>query len=116
MGEKVASSPEYASTRSPGTFGVGDLLTTKPYIAGSGYIHKMSDYCDGCAFDPKKTCPLTPMYWAYLGRHQKKLVEVQRLTLPLRAQARRTAAQKKNDREVFEATRDALLAGKPLAS
>ncbi|MCA8955036.1 MAG: cryptochrome/photolyase family protein, partial [Planctomycetes bacterium] len=40
-----------------GTFAVGDLMTTKPYVAGSNYIDKMSDYCDGCAFDPKKTCP-----------------------------------------------------------
>lgn len=95
-----------------GTFGVGDLMTTKPYVAGSGYIQKMSDFCGGCAFDPKKTCPLGPMYWAYLGRHRDKLVDVQRMTLPLRAEARRTAAQKKHDREVFERTRAALAEGK----
>ena len=38
-----------------------DLLTTKPYVAGAAYIHKLSDYCGGCRFDPKTTCPLTPM-------------------------------------------------------
>jgi deoxyribodipyrimidine photolyase-like uncharacterized protein len=30
----------------------------------------MSDYCDGCAFDPKTTCPITRLYWAFLGRNQ----------------------------------------------
>ena len=44
-----------------GTFATGELMTTKPYIAGSGYIHRMSDYCKGCAFHAKRTCPLTPM-------------------------------------------------------
>lgn len=26
---------------------------------------RMSDICQGCQFDPKTTCPLTPLYWAF---------------------------------------------------
>ncbi|MGY2251305.1 cryptochrome/photolyase family protein, partial [Pseudomonas gingeri] len=48
------------------TFGAGDVMTTKPYVAGAAYVHRMSDYCRGCRFDPKSTCPLTPLYWAFL--------------------------------------------------
>jgi len=97
-----------------GTFGVGDLLTTKPYIAGSAYIHKMSDFCEGCRFDPRKTCPLGPMYWAYLGRHREALAKVDRMTLAVRAEARRTPAQKQADAAVFEATSAALARGEEL--
>ena len=27
-----------------GTFAVGDIMTTKPYVSGAGYISRMSDY------------------------------------------------------------------------
>ena len=33
-----------------GTFALGDLFMTKPYVSGSAYIHRMSDYCKSCAF------------------------------------------------------------------
>jgi deoxyribodipyrimidine photolyase-related protein len=98
-----------------GTFGLGPLFTTKPYVAGSGYIHRLSDYCEGCRFDPKTTCPLTPMYWAYLGRHRSALAAVPRMTLPLRAESRRTAEQKAHDRAVYEKTRDKLARGEELS-
>lgn len=97
-----------------GTFGTGDLLTTKPYIAGAAYINKMSDYCGDCQFDPKKNCPLTPMYWAFLGRHQIALATVDRLKLPLLAESRRTPAQREHDASVFEQTRNTLAKGQRL--
>lgn len=31
----------------------GGLLGSKPYAASGAYIHRMSDYCTGCAYDPK---------------------------------------------------------------
>ena len=68
-----------------GTFALGDLMMTKPYICGAGYIHKMSDFCGGCRFDPKRTCPITPMYWAHLSRHRKALAGNRRMAIPLMA-------------------------------
>jgi deoxyribodipyrimidine photolyase-related protein len=97
-----------------GSFGVGDLLTTKPYIAGSAYIDRMSDYCEGCRFDPKSTCPVTPLYWAYLGRHRAELERVPRLKLPLAAEAKRTPAQRQADASVFERASHELESGRPL--
>ena len=68
-----------------GTFGVGDVMTTKPYVSGSAYIDRMSDYCQGCAFDPKSTCPITPMYWAFLERHRERLLGNPRMGIVMRA-------------------------------
>jgi len=90
---------------------VGDRFTTKPYIAGAAYIAKMSDYCHGCRFDPKTSCPLTPMYWAFLGRHTEVLGRVDRMKLPVMAERKRSAALRTRDARVFELVRDALRAG-----
>ncbi len=97
-----------------GTFGLGSLFTTKPYIAGSAYINKMSDYCKGCRFDPKTTCPLTPLYWAYLGRHREALAKVPRMMLPIASEARRTGAQRDADASMFEHVARELAAGHEL--
>ena len=97
-----------------GSFGVGDLLTTKPYVAGAGYIDKMSDYCAGCRFDPKKNCPLTPMYWAFLGRHRDVLARVDRMTLVMGSQAKRSKAQNQHDEAVFRRVVSALEKGEEL--
>ena len=50
-----------------GTFGLGDLFTTKPYVSGAAYVDRMSDYCGDCAFSPKRDCPITPLYWHFLA-------------------------------------------------
>ena len=97
-----------------GTFGVGDLMTTKPYIAGAAYIDKMSDFCEGCRFDPKKNCPLTPMYWAFIGRHRDVLAKVDRMKLPVLAESRRTPEQKTHDAAVFDETSATLARGEEL--
>jgi deoxyribodipyrimidine photolyase-related protein len=91
------------------TFATGPLLTTKPYVAGAGYVDKMSDYCGDCAFDPKRTCPFTPMYWAYLARHRARLEEVPRMKLPLASEARRSEAQRRRDAEITDRVRALLL-------
>ena len=33
---------------------MGTTMMTKPYISGTPYINKMSDYCQSCALDPKE--------------------------------------------------------------
>ena len=91
-----------------GTFGAGGVMTTKPYIAGAAYVNRMSDFCRGCAFDPKSTCPLTKMYWAFLARHAGALEGNQRMAVPLKAAKGRTAAQRREDAATYEAVRDLL--------
>jgi deoxyribodipyrimidine photolyase-related protein len=85
-----------------GTYGVGPLMTTKPYVSGAAYINRMSDYCTACAFDPKKDCPITNLYWAFLDRHRKAFAESPRMRLVLNALAKRSSGQSQNDRRVFE--------------
>ena len=52
----------------------GEMMT-KPYVSGGSYISKMSNYCKGCAYDPKKrvgedACPFTTLYWNFLIEHR----------------------------------------------
>ena len=97
-----------------GTFALGDRMTTKPYVSGSAYIDRMSDYCGDCAFDPKKTCPLTSLFWAYLGRHRERLGEVNRMRMMLASERKRSDEQKEHDAAVFEEVRDMLARGERL--
>lgn len=84
------------------TFGLGDLFVTKPYIAGAPYVARMSDYCKGCAFDPKTTCPLTPLYWAFLERHRDQLAPNPRLLPIYRALEKRPSARREGDARCFQ--------------
>jgi deoxyribodipyrimidine photolyase-related protein len=102
-----------------GTFAAGDVMTTKPYVAGAAYVDRMSDYCESCAFAPKRTvedggCPLTPLYWAFLHRHDAALADVERMKLPIASARKRSAAQQAGDERVWQITRRALQAGEPL--
>ncbi len=59
-------------------FANGGRFTSKPYIASGAYIHRMSNYCKGCKYEPgtrtgEKACPFTLLYWAFLDRHEKML-------------------------------------------
>jgi deoxyribodipyrimidine photolyase-related protein len=97
-----------------GTFWAGDLMTTKPYVSGSNYIDRMSDYCDECSFDPRTTCPLTPLYWAFLGRHEDRLARLPRLRLPLVSLRKRSPAKRSEDEVVFLRVRETLTLGRRL--
>ena len=97
-----------------GTFSLGELMTTKPYVSGANYIAKMSDYCGDCRFDPKKTCPLTSLYWAFLARHADRLEGNQRVAMPLRNLAKRDAAKKKQDAALHRRVVEFLGAGEEL--
>ncbi len=97
-----------------GTFGLGELFVTKPYVSGAAYIDRMSDYCAECAFSPKKDCPITSLYWSFLDRNQQQLTGNPRVAMPLRSLAKRPAARRDHDRRVTEWVRDTLAAGKAL--
>jgi deoxyribodipyrimidine photolyase-related protein len=90
-------------------------MTTKPYVSGSAYLAKMSDYCGACRHDPKKDCPIGPMYWAFLARKNAVLCDNPRLKLPLASARGRTDAQRTSDARAFVATRDMLIRGVPQA-
>jgi len=81
------------------TYADGGLMTTKPYVSGAAYIHKMSDYCGRCRFDPRRTtgdgaCPVTAMYWAFLDRNRARLADNQRMALPLAALDKKSAQER----------------------
>jgi len=71
----------------------GGAMATKPYVSGGAYLNRMSDYCGGCRYDPKKrvgddACPFTAGYWAYLERNADRLQGNQRMARPLQQRAR----------------------------
>lgn len=94
-----------------GTYAMGGLMTTKPYVSGAAYIDKMSDYCRGCRFDPKKNCPVTSLYWDFLARHEVLLKQNGRTAGAIAGLSRRSGAQRTHDAEVAATTRAALEAG-----
>ncbi|MFH9429347.1 cryptochrome/photolyase family protein [Streptomyces sp. NPDC017615] len=56
----------------------GGRMTTKPYTSGGAYIHRMSDFCGGCAYKPgdrtgERACPYTTGYWSFVHRHRDLL-------------------------------------------
>ena len=62
----------------------GGKMMTKPYAAGGAYISRMSNYCKGCAYDPKlrtgdHACPFTTLYWDFLDRHRETFVKNHRM-------------------------------------
>lgn len=62
----------------------GGRMSTKPYAAGGAYINRMSNYCKGCHYDPKKrtgddACPFTTLYWDFLARHRERFGQNHRM-------------------------------------
>jgi deoxyribodipyrimidine photolyase-related protein len=62
----------------------GGRLMTKPYAAGGAYINRMTQFCRGCHYDPKKrvgddACPFTTLYWDFLDRHKDEFVKNHRM-------------------------------------
>jgi deoxyribodipyrimidine photolyase-related protein len=63
----------------------GGKMMTKPYAAGGAYISRMSNYCKGCAYDPKlrvgeNACPFTTLYWDFLDRHKESFAKNHRMS------------------------------------
>jgi deoxyribodipyrimidine photolyase-related protein len=82
----------------------GGLLGSKPYAASGAYIHRMSDYCTGCAYDPKiklgpGACPFNVLYWHFLMAHEARLASNPRMALPYRTLARMTADRRQAIRQ-----------------
>lgn len=97
-----------------GTYAAGPLMTTKPYVSGAGYLARMGDYCGACDFHPEKTCPITPLYWAFLARHRERLAQNGRLIQPLASLKQRPESRRREDARVFEVVSRQLAAGERL--
>jgi deoxyribodipyrimidine photolyase-related protein len=77
----------------------GGLLASKPYAASGAFINRMSDYCDGCRYDPTvksgpKACPFNYLYWNFLIENAGKLKGNQRMAMPYRTLDKMTAERK----------------------
>jgi deoxyribodipyrimidine photolyase-related protein len=84
---------EITNTRGMSQFADGGLVATKPYISTANYIHKMSDYCEGCFYDRtrrhgERACPFNSLYWAFLDRNRKLLASNPRMGMIYRAMDR----------------------------
>jgi deoxyribodipyrimidine photolyase-related protein len=69
------------------TYADGGLTATKPYVSGAAYIHRMSNFCGHCQYNPKKSigedsCPFTALYWTFLERNEAVLGHNFRLQMP----------------------------------
>jgi deoxyribodipyrimidine photolyase-related protein len=69
-----------------GLYADGGLMSSKPYISSAAYIHKMSNYCGSCMYDPNiktgdKACPFNLLYWDFIDRHQDVLKENHRMSM-----------------------------------
>jgi deoxyribodipyrimidine photolyase-related protein len=80
---------ELPNTHGMSLFADGGVVGSKPYAASSAYISRMSNYCGGCAYDPKlksgpNACPFNPLYWDFLARNRARLGRNPRLAMPYR--------------------------------
>lgn len=87
----------------------GGYLASKPYAAGGAYIHKMSNYCQNCAYkvtvkNGKNACPFNYLYWHFLAQNRKKLADNHRIGMMYKTYDRMSEQKKleiKQDSEKF---------------
>lgn len=77
---------EITNTRGMSQFADGGIVGTKPYVSASSYIHKMSNYCEGCFYDKtqktgNRACPFNSLYWDFYNRHSDKLSDNPRISM-----------------------------------
>jgi deoxyribodipyrimidine photolyase-related protein len=90
---------ELPNTIGMSQFADGGIMASKPYAASGKYISRMSNYCQGCAYDPAESagtgaCPFTTLYWDFLMRNEDRLRTVPRMEMQLRNLVRIPEAKK----------------------
>jgi deoxyribodipyrimidine photolyase-related protein len=79
----------------------GGFMATKPYAAGSGYISRMSNYCEGCRYQPAvktgpEACPFNYLYWDFYARHEECFARNPRVGMALKTLGKKTPAERKS--------------------
>lgn len=97
-------------------YGDGGIVGTKPYAASANYIRRMSNYCDECRYDPRKTtgkdaCPFNALYWDFLARHRKRFAANARMNLTMRNLERKREAELRTIRTRARSLRERIHAG-----
>lgn len=74
-------------------------VATKPYAASGAYIQRMSNYCEGCRFNPKEktgpgACPFNYLYWNFYDAHAERFAKNQRTSFPVQSWRKRPALEK----------------------
>jgi deoxyribodipyrimidine photolyase-related protein len=83
----------------------GGLMTTKPYVSGSAYVRKMSDYPTG------PWCRVwDALYWRFIDRHAREFRQNPRMALMVR-QRDRLGDRLREHRRTADAFLDRLHAG-----
>ncbi len=77
----------------------GGRFTSKPYVASGAYIQRMSNYCEGCRYEPTartgdRACPVTVLYWNFLDRHETDLAGNPRTALMVKNLVRMSEAER----------------------
>jgi deoxyribodipyrimidine photolyase-related protein len=81
----------------------GGYFATKPYVAGSGYISRMSNYCTGCKYKPEiktgpEACPFNYLYWNFFDQHGSSFKTNPRIGMMLRTWEKKPAEEKETIR------------------
>lgn len=77
---------QITNTRGMSQYADGGITATKPYAGSAAYISRMSDYCQGCFYNPKerfgpKACPWNALYWNFFIINTEKLCKNPRLSI-----------------------------------
>jgi deoxyribodipyrimidine photolyase-related protein len=96
-------------------YGDGGIVGSKPYSASGSYIHRMSDYCAGCRYDPKQAsgqnaCPITTLYWDFLSRNRTRLLGNRRMGFQLKNLDRKDTGERRTIRALADKLKSEMTA------
>ncbi len=105
---------ELPNTMGMSQYSDGGVMASKPYIATGKYINRMSNYCQGCRYNPDlkegdDACPFTVLYWDFLLKHEKFLSRNPRMGLQLRNAQRLDEGQKRKVKTKAKQVRKMLM-------
>ena len=72
----------------------GGFMATKPYAGAAAYIGRMSNYCEGCSYNPdlksgSGACPFNLLYWHFYDTHADRFANNPRTAMPVRSWRKR---------------------------